>query len=179
MALASLIVLVGIFGLIPFLALVPLAPSPGRRVFRLGYELREVPGESAVRAGLRKILTASMRHRVTVVIASIVLLVAGVWGSLRLEVETDFIKNFQPDSGLVTAYQAIERDLGGAGVWDVIVPAPKNLTLDYLVQVSELQEKLRGIVIPGSPPLQLSLAMSLGRYRSHCAPPRRYSTIKR
>ena len=49
---------------------------------------------------------------------------AAAWGCTRLEVETDFTKNFLASSDIVKAYDLVEARLGGAGVWDVIGPAP-------------------------------------------------------
>jgi predicted RND superfamily exporter protein len=83
-----------------------------------------------------------------------------VLGSLRLKVETDFIKNFRSDAPLVVAYRAVESDLGGAGVWDVLLPAPKVLSQTYLDRVAELEKRLLALEVPGEVPLQLTKVMS-------------------
>ena len=57
---------------------------------------------------------------------------------MRLEVETDFTRNFRRGSRVVRAYEFVETHLGGAGVWDVIVPAPATLDGEYLDRVREL-----------------------------------------
>jgi predicted RND superfamily exporter protein len=69
----------------------------------------------------------------------------GVWGSLRMHVETDFTKNFRRSSALVQGYRVVESELGGAGVWDVMLPAPGQLTDEYIASVQELEERLRGL----------------------------------
>ena len=66
-------------------------------------------------------------------------------GTVRVEVETDFLKNFRSDSKLVKGYQVVEDHLGGAGVWDVILPAPDLITREYLAEVSKLANSLAGL----------------------------------
>ena len=44
-------------------------------------------------------------------------------------------------------YAVIEEELGGAGVWDIMVPAPKVLTAEYFAAVSQLQQELRNAKI--------------------------------
>ncbi len=77
----------------------------------------------------------------------VLLLIASLAGLLQLEIETDFTKNFRRESPIVKSYAFIEENLGGAGVWDVLVPAPANLDNDYLQRVRTLEQQLRGIVI--------------------------------
>jgi predicted RND superfamily exporter protein len=66
-----------------------------------------------------------------------------------LEVETDFTKNFRAGSPIVRSYQFVETNLGGAGVWDVIVPAPRTLDAAHIERVGRLEERLRAI--PAAP----------------------------
>ena len=77
---------------------------------------------------------------VTIVVTA--LAAAGAW---RLEVETDFTRNFRPGSKIVQWYGFVETNLGGAGVWDVIIPAPRTLNDEYLERVRALEAKLRAI----------------------------------
>jgi predicted RND superfamily exporter protein len=67
---------------------------------------------------------------------------------MRLEVETDFTRNFRRGSRIVEAYNFVEGELGGAGVWDVLVPAPTTLDAAYLDRVRRLEERLRAIHMP-------------------------------
>ncbi len=60
-----------------------------------------------------------------------------------LEVETDFTRNFRRGSDIVRGYELVESRLGGAGVCDVILPAPNELDWDYLNRVDALQKELR------------------------------------
>lgn len=69
---------------------------------------------------------------------------AGV-GFTRLQVETDFSKNFREDSPIVQALNFFEDPdhFAGAGSWEVNFPAPKELTEEYLQKVAILAERLR------------------------------------
>ncbi len=88
-----------------------------------------------------------MRHRVTVVNRKHRTLGSRCVGILRLESRNGLHQNCQPDSGLVTAYHGNRTRSGRSWRLGCDRTGSENLTLDYLVQVSELQEKLRGIVI--------------------------------
>ena len=72
-----------------------------------------------------------------------VLTVLFVIGLIQLEVETDFTKNFRSNSQLVESYKFVEDNLGGAGVWDIIVPAPRQLDWSYLHRIQQLERRLR------------------------------------
>ncbi|NMC21577.1 MAG: MMPL family transporter [Thermogutta sp.] len=96
---------------------------------------------------LEALLRGATRHwRISaLVIAAIA--VAGVIGWSRLRVETDFTRNFRRDSDVARAYGFIERELGGAGVWDILLPAPEHLSWPYLRRVQRLEDRLRREVI--------------------------------
>jgi predicted RND superfamily exporter protein len=70
------------------------------------------------------------------------ILFLSVIGSTRLQVETDFTKNFRADSPVVEAYEFVEDRLGGAGVWDIILPAPSRLDAAFVARVRQLEERL-------------------------------------
>ena len=160
MAIASLIVLVGIFLLVPTMALLPLAPKRFAKSFGLSFELSPIPGDEPLRKFLPWVLRWVTYSPRVISILAILIYGLATWGSLRLRVETDFIKNFRSDAPLVVAYRAVEEELGGAGVWDVVVPAPKILSQSYLDQVAELEKNLLSLEVPGSEPLRLTKVMS-------------------
>ena len=160
MAIASLVVLVGIFILVPTLALVPLAPKKYAKGLWVSYDLFQIPGDEPVRQSLLWLLKLVNRGPIAISLAAFGVCILAVVGSLRLKVETDFIKNFKSDAPLVIAYRAVENELGGAGVWDVILPAPKVLSQPYLEQVSELEKRLLALEVPGAEPLRLTKVMS-------------------
>lgn len=74
--------------------------------------------------------------------------VLAVSGSFLTQVETDFTKNFRANSPVVESYAFIETKLGGAGVWDLLVPAPQDLDDEYLQRVRELETQLRALQLP-------------------------------
>ncbi|MCC6509090.1 MAG: MMPL family transporter, partial [Pirellulaceae bacterium] len=133
MAIGSLVVLLAIMLLVPGLALL----GPWDR------DPRVPPFDFYLRVLLRKLLFEVLERRTACLIGLVLLAIFGVWGSLRMHVETDFTKNFRQSSTLVQGYRAVESQLGGAGVWDIMLPAPRVITEDYLASVIELEERLR------------------------------------
>ena len=146
MAVGSLVVLVSVALLVPGLALL---------FGRIDADPHRAWGEGLIERQLRNLIDTVEWAPKTLAAVSLVVVVAVAAGVTRLEVETDFTNNFRSDSPIVTSYQFIERHLGGAGVWDVIVPAPRVLTDEYLQRVRRLEQRLREITVddkPGSPP---------------------------
>lgn len=160
MAIASLVVLVGIFALVPTLALLPLAPKRIAGGLGVSYALFQIPGDEPLKKCLIGLLRWISNRPIAVCFTAILVCAFAGLGSLRLKVETDFIKNFKSDAPLVVAYRAVENELGGAGVWDVILPAPKLLSQGYLDEVIELEKYLMTLEIPGELPLRLTKVMS-------------------
>jgi len=70
-------------------------------------------------------------------------------GIPRLEVETDFTKNFRASSPIPAAYDRVETRLGGAGVWDVLVPIEGDVDAATLVAIDRLESRLRAIEVAG------------------------------
>lgn len=137
MAIGSMTVFLAIAILVPGLALIgPWDTDPSTP--KLDY---------ALRLWLRKVLDACLARRTVGLALSCVLFLVGIVGSTRMEVETDFTKNFQPDSPIVQGYEIIERELGGAGVWDILLPAPAKIDGEYIAQVLELESQLRALSV--------------------------------
>lgn len=79
-------------------------------------------------------------------------LLAGIVAFLglgRIETDTSFLNNFRSQSSITSAYREVETSFGGAGVWDVVVDAPQQITAEYLEEVRELEWKLRKINVDG------------------------------
>lgn len=93
--------------------------------------------------GLRGLLLAATHHPWASALIVVAIAAAGVLGWSRLRVETDFTRNFRDRSEVAQAYGFIEQELGGAGVWDILLPAPENLTWPYLRRVQKLEDRLR------------------------------------
>ena len=138
MVVGSLLVLPAIALLVPALALVGArdtgSAKPGWGEGQLGELL------------MRSIDWIRRRPR-TVAIATIAISLLASVGAFRLEIETDFTRNFRRGSPVVAAYEFVETRLGGAGVWDVVIPAPKQLDDAYLGRVRGLQQRLRGLTV--------------------------------
>ena len=71
------------------------------------------------------------------------LLFFSLGGTWQNSVESDFTKNFRADSEIVRSYSFVEDNLGGAGVWDVMIRAPQELDVEFLLRVQSLQNRLR------------------------------------
>jgi uncharacterized protein len=136
MVVGSLLVVPAIILLVPALALVMArdqpTPQPGWGEVHIGYWL------------MRSIDAVQARPKTVAVVTSLLALIASL-GVLRLEVETDFTRNFRRGSRVVRAYEFVETHLGGAGVWDVVLPAPRTLDNEYLGRVRQLEKQLRAI----------------------------------
>lgn len=96
---------------------------------------------------LRSLAMASVRWRKSLSIAAIVSLVASTFYVMGVETNSSFLANFRPSSPIVRSYERVEDRLGGAGVWDVTLPAPARITNEYLQRVRLLEEQLRDIEI--------------------------------
>jgi predicted RND superfamily exporter protein len=139
-AIGLTLVLLSLMLLMPGLALVGrIDPDPKRSW-----------GEDRLDRGLYGTVAAVERRPLWFAVATIVVAALGFIGSLRMEIESDFTKNFRADSPVVRSYQFVEESLGGAGVWDVLVPAPAELDAAFLARVSRLENRLRSIQIEDS-----------------------------
>ncbi len=136
MLVGSLLALVSIAVVVPGLSLAGRFDSDPRRAW----------GEHGLEFGLRH-LAASIERRPLVLTAAIASVSAFCClGIVHLEVETDFTKNFRQSSPIVRSYEFVESRLGGAGVWDVIVPAPAENIDQFMDNVSTLEQRLRSEV---------------------------------
>jgi predicted RND superfamily exporter protein len=138
MVIGSLLVLPAICLLVPALALVFADDRP----------MRPAWGEEQIGHWLMRSVEAVHARPKTVAAISVVVAILVSLGAIRLEIETDFTRNFRRDNQIVSAYNFVEAELGGAGVWDVTIPAPPALDAPYLRRVRRLEERLRAIRMP-------------------------------
>ncbi len=132
MAIGSMMVFVSVILLVPGLTLLG----------RIDPDPRAPWGEGKLTERLQQLLTIVNRrpYRVLAVLAILTLLaVAGIG---QLKVETDFTRNFRRDSDIAEAYSFVEEHLGGAGVCDVIVPAPEQLHWPILDKLYRLGHEI-------------------------------------
>jgi uncharacterized protein len=136
MVVGSLLVVPAICLLVPALALVWAKDQPHPKP---GW------GEGLIGRALLRSIDALHARPKTIAVIGLLIAAVPALGVLRLEVETDFTRNFRQGSQIVEAYEFVETHLGGTGVWDVIVPAPEVLTEEYLTRIRQLEENLRAI----------------------------------
>ncbi|MGI8982186.1 MAG: efflux RND transporter permease subunit [Pirellulaceae bacterium] len=140
MVLGSILVLPAVALLVPALALLG-ATGQEKQISHSTW------AEGRLDMGLSQMVaTVQKRSKLTALLTVLVSAVAGL-GALRLEIESDFTRNFRPGSRVVTGYEYVETHLGGAGVWDVLIPAPDVLDEAYFLKVRNLETQLRGIKI--------------------------------
>ncbi len=158
MVLGSVLVLPAVALLVPALALLGATGQEKQTSHSTWAEGRLDIGLSQMVATVQK------RSKLTAFLTILVSAVAGL-GALRLEIESDFTRNFRSGSSVVTGYEYVETNLGGAGVWDVLIPAPDRLDEAYLRKVRDLETELRGITIesksPGGEAATLTKVISL------------------
>lgn len=107
------------------------------------------PIQRRLRRSILLVATFAVRQRSLVMITIVIAVVAITFGINRTETETSFLNNFEPDSGIVRAYGRVETEFGGAGVWDIVIDAPANVTASYLKRVRSLERQLRQIDVDG------------------------------
>lgn len=137
MAIGSMMVLVSVVLVVPALTLA------GRH----SKQVQTWNSERLLADRLNRMLGLVEKRPATIGILAILFFGLTAAGISRLEIETDFTRNFRAGSPIVQAYDTVETNLGGAGVWDVILPAPETLNWDYLVRVLRLEERLRTEVV--------------------------------
>jgi predicted RND superfamily exporter protein len=74
-------------------------------------------------AVLMRMLSWSNTHAGTLAVAATVITIVALLGSRRLERETAFTENFREGIPILRAYDFVEDEFGGAGVWDLMIPA--------------------------------------------------------
>jgi predicted RND superfamily exporter protein len=140
MAIGAMMVMAAVPLIVPGLALIGKRDvDPGR-----------VWGESAFGRALQGVARVASRRPYAIGVPLLALSILLAAGSGRLEVESDFTKNFRADSPIVESYAFVESNLGGAGVWDVMIPVEAPLSWELLQRVLRLEERLRSeVVLPG------------------------------
>ncbi len=137
MMIGSLLILPAMLLLVPGMVLAGTFDRDPRRAW----------GEDRLEAALAGLALWVCRHRRLVAVGCVAIAGAGVLGAARLEIETDFTRNFRAASPVVRSYAFVEDRLGGAGAWDIVVPVPRGDLSDFFDRLARLQACLR------SPPL--------------------------
>ncbi|MBX7164852.1 MAG: MMPL family transporter [Pirellulales bacterium] len=129
----SLIAIVSMCIMIPGLSILGSIDADPRRAW----------GERGLDFGLGTIIHFINRWPKTIGVFAALVAGTAIYGSRWVQVETDFTKNFRASSPLVRSYQFVERELGGAGVWDIFLPAPAEPDWNFVAKVRRLEERLR------------------------------------
>ena len=137
MALGAVFVLVSVAMVLPALVLTGRMDSDPKLAW----------GERFLDSGLDRLAGLALGRPKSVGAIALLLAVAAAWGAQRLEVETDFTRNFRSSSPIVKSYEFVETRMGGAGVLDVILPAKDHLEWSYLKRVDKLENRLREEVV--------------------------------
>jgi predicted RND superfamily exporter protein len=136
-SLGAVMVLLAAAALVPWLALTGRFDTDPRRAW----------GEGLLDLGLDRLVARIVRHPVRILAVTGVVVTVAVSGMRWLEVETDYIRNFRRSSPVVRSYDMVETRLGGAGVWDVLVPTPDPPDAATLAAVARLERRLRTEVV--------------------------------
>ena len=154
MAISCIAVLVSVWLLVPTLATIP---------FFGDALLKQNQGsdESKLRTALHRFADFVERRGSLLAFGSAIIIACSLWGLRYLEVETDFTRNFRRGADIVKAYQFVEDRLGGAGVGDILVPAPEKLTWEYLRHVRQFEQQLMAESKAGGPTSGLTKVLSL------------------
>ncbi|MFK7777994.1 MAG: MMPL family transporter [Gimesia sp.] len=92
---------------------------------------------------LKKICIGTEQYPKSILGGAILIVVLAGCGFYRLQVETDFSKNFRESSDIVKALDFVETRLGGASTLEVNFPAPPQLDEAYLDRVRALADELK------------------------------------
>ncbi|NIP87078.1 MAG: MMPL family transporter [Planctomycetales bacterium] len=133
MAIGSLLVILSVALLLPGLTLW------GRR----DIDPQRAWGERSLDTGLSRLVDALLARPRTIAAVSAVVAILVAVGSARLQVETNFMRNFRASSPIARSYAFVESRLGGAGVLDVILPAPAVIDQAYLERLRKFAQRLR------------------------------------
>ncbi|TWU28117.1 efflux RND transporter permease subunit [Bythopirellula polymerisocia] len=133
MAIGSLMVLVAIA-----------LTAPAIILFRAGkQQIRGNHPQSRLTSPLQAIYAWSSQHRLLLTMVTLFVTNGAVIGATKLLQETDFTKNFRQQSELVQSYEFVDQEFGGAGVWDILIPAPRQLDKKYLTKILDFEARLR------------------------------------
>jgi len=117
----------------------------GILIGRLSADPHDAPAENRLRWFLGGVTDSVEKRPLMLTFGALLIVTFAGLGFFRLEVETDFSKNFRANSEIVRSLSFVEDNLGGAGTWEVNFWAPHELTEEYLGQVRDLAQRLREI----------------------------------
>ena len=100
---------------------------------------------------MQRLTRGVMQRPLLVVGATMAIVSVSAIGLYRLEVESDFTRNFRAGSPLIQSYVIVEDRLGGAGVLDVLIPVPgeegDRLSWSLLQRILDLEHRLQHEIV--------------------------------
>jgi predicted RND superfamily exporter protein len=135
--------MMGIGSLLSLVCVAIIVPGLSLLGERIESDPKRAWGEAGLDFGLYALVHAIERWPRFFGAVTILIVGTASVGYLWLDVETDFTRNFRSTAPIVRSYGFVEENLGGAGVWDILIPAPEELTREYLDRVRELERRLR------------------------------------
>jgi predicted RND superfamily exporter protein len=98
--------------------------------------------ESKLQNQLHRLYDWSCNHARAIGVVALLITAFTLVGSGMQEQETDFTKNFRQNSDIVQGFRYVDQDFGGAGVWDILIPAPTRFNLEFINQVLAFEKQL-------------------------------------
>lgn len=126
-----------------FLAVIMIVPAGVLSFARFQNDPRSAPAEQKLISLLNVNSRVVGRHPWLILGCLLLVTASSAWGLKRLQVETNFAKNFRESSLLVQALTFVESRLGGAASLEVNFDAPPELTGEYLDKIGALTEELK------------------------------------
>lgn len=167
MALSMLVVLLVVVLVVPGAVLIG-RRGPGRSTSDEGPPADNaqsrigITGDSRLAPLLGQVNRLVDRHPAALSLVTGVIVLFAAAGFTRLEVETDFSKNFRENSPIARSLRFFEQQLGGAGTWEVNFPAPQTLDEPYLERVAALTAELRKLEGRGAGKLRKVVSLTDG-----------------
>ena len=148
-AIAALVVFLGVMMWAPALMTFSQSALGTSRVSLYFAEVQRLSSRWLRRTS-RRVAMLAIDHRKTCFAIAALSLGVTYFGLKNAKSETSFLNNFRADNSMVQAYKEIEDHFGGAGVWDVVLEAPVQLTPEYLRQVKSLEQAIGEIDAQGA-----------------------------
>ncbi len=142
MGISCIAVLVSVWLLVPALATLSFSGSASEENQSTGSIADGEVAPSKTRDALYRFANYVERNTLRLSIVSLAVVVFSLLGLGFLEVETDFTRNFRSNAEIVQSYRFVENRLGGAGVGDILIPAPEKLSWDFLRKVRAMEESI-------------------------------------
>jgi predicted RND superfamily exporter protein len=157
-AIAAMVVLLGVLFWTPALMTFSDVESVRNASPLIKFRVVEKWLSRVLRRATRGLGMAAIDHRWVCFAVAAICMVFTVIGLRRAKSETSFLNNFRSDNEIVISYSDFEKNFGGAGVWDIVLEAPSQLTPEYLVEVRKLETELLTLDAGGA---KLTKLMSL------------------